>query len=54
MVEEKIEVVVLTIDFEVNLAADEGKSDPEFEEKFLNVVEQTPFRGRARARRCAA
>ena len=43
MVEEKIEPVVLAGDFEGNLAADEGEAGSEFEEEFLDVLDEAGF-----------
>jgi hypothetical protein len=47
MIEEEVEIEVLSADFQVILAADEGKADPEFQEKLAKVIQkpslQIPF-----------
>jgi len=40
MVEQQIEIEVLIPDFKVDLAAEEGESCTEFEEKVLDVIDQ--------------
>ncbi len=41
MVEQQVEVEILTADFEVVLAADEGETFSQFEDKRAEMLEQT-------------
>ena len=43
MIEKKINVEILSGDFEVILATDKGESNAEFEEEFANMLEQAVF-----------
>ncbi len=43
MIKQQIEVIVLATDFHVVLPTDEREADTEFEQEFLDVVEQTLF-----------
>ena len=43
MIKQQVEIIILAADFHVILPTDKREPDTEFEQKFLNVVEQTLF-----------
>ena len=54
MIKKEVEIIILAADFHVILPPDKREANTEFEQKFLDVVEQTLFEVALRARRCAA
>jgi len=43
MIKQQVKIIILTADFQMILPADKGEADTQFEQKFLDVVEQTLF-----------